>query len=29
MPHNKIEDLIQNMKALMGLLNRDTVAKAC
>ena len=26
--HNRIEDLIQNMKALMGSLNRDTVAKA-
>ncbi len=28
-PHNKIEDLIQNLKALMGSLNRDTLAKAC
>ncbi len=28
-PHNKIEDLIQKMKALVGSLERDTVAKAC
>jgi hypothetical protein len=28
-PHNKIEDLILNMKALVGSLDRDTVAKAC
>jgi hypothetical protein len=25
----KIEDLIQNMKALMGSLNSDTLAKVC
>jgi hypothetical protein len=28
-PHNKIEDLIQNMKAVMGSLDRDTKAKTC
>jgi hypothetical protein len=28
-PHDKIEDLIQRMKAVMGSLDRDTVAKAC
>ncbi len=28
-PHNKIEDLIQKMKAVMGSLDRDTEAKAC
>jgi hypothetical protein len=28
-PHNKIEDLIQKMKAPLGPLDRDTVAKAC
>ena len=28
-PHDKIEDLIQKMKAVMGSLDRDTVAKAC
>jgi hypothetical protein len=27
-PHNKIEGFIQKMKAVMGSLNRDTVAKA-
>jgi hypothetical protein len=27
-PHNKIEDLIQKMKAVMGSLDRGTVAKA-
>jgi hypothetical protein len=26
-PHNKIEDLIQNMKAVMGFIDRDTEAK--
>jgi hypothetical protein len=28
-PHNKIEDLIQNMKAVMGSFDRDTEAKTC
>ncbi len=28
-PHNKIEGLIQKMKAVMGSLDRDTEAKAC
>jgi hypothetical protein len=27
--HNKIQNLIQKMRALMGSLDRDTVAKAC
>jgi hypothetical protein len=28
-PHDKIEDLIPKMKAVMGSLDRDTVVKAC
>ncbi len=28
-PHDKIEDLIQKMKAVMGSFDRDTEAKAC
>jgi hypothetical protein len=28
-PHNKIEDLIQKMKEVMGSLDRDTKAKTC
>ncbi len=28
-PHDKSEDLIPKMKALMGSLDRDTVVKAC
>jgi hypothetical protein len=27
--HNKIEDLIQKVKEVMGSFNKDTVAKAC
>jgi hypothetical protein len=28
-PHNKTEDLILQIKQVMGSLDRDTVAKAC
>jgi hypothetical protein len=28
-PHNRIEDLFQKMKVLVGFLDRDTMAKAC
>jgi hypothetical protein len=28
-PHDKTEDLIPKMKAVMGSLDRDTVVKAC
>ena len=28
-PHKKIEDLIHNMKVVMGSLDRDTKAKTC
>ena len=28
-PHDKIEDLIPKMKAVMGSLDRDTEAKTC
>jgi hypothetical protein len=28
-PHNRIQDLFQKMKVLVGFLDRDTMAKAC